>query len=225
MRCVQKDVSEKSIEQDQLLVEQLQAGDETAFAGLVRRWTPAMIRVAAGYVPNRQIAEEVVQDAWLAVVRAIGQFDGRSSLRTWVFVIVVRRAQLTGKRERRSLPFTQVWRDEHAPAVDPSRFHPANAAPHARGWISPPPRWDLLPDERLHGAEVQTLVEAAIADLPRRQGQVMLARDVWGCDASDVCRVLAITDNYQRVLLHRARAKVRRTLEATLGHETDGASS
>lgn len=206
----------ESGQQERELVDHLRAGDEAVFAALVRQWTPAMLRLAENYVPNRQVAEEVVQDSWLAVLHGIAGFEQRSSLRTWVFHIVVRRAQQTGIREHRSLPFSSVWREERAPAVDPSRFHPAHAPAHVRGWISPPQRWDQLPDQRWTGAELHTVIETAISRLPRRQRQVVTARDVWGLDPKEVCALLAISDNYQRVLLHRARATLRAVLETHL---------
>ncbi|WP_411283969.1 RNA polymerase sigma factor [Lapillicoccus sp.] len=196
-------------EQDRRLVERLRAGDEAAFAGLVRSWTPDMVRLARGYVPSREVAEEVVQDTWLAILTGIDRFEGRSSLRTWVFHIVVRRAQQTGLRERRSLPFSTLWNDERAPAVEALRFHPANAAADARGWISPPRRWEEPPDQRWRSGELRDVIDSAISALPRLQRQVVTARDVWECDPAQVCRLLSITTNHQRVLLFRARARLR----------------
>lgn len=204
-----------------MLVARLQSGDEETFTALVVRWTPGMLRLAGGYVPSRQVAEDVVQETWLAVLGGIGGFEGRSRLQTWVFQILVRLAQRAGVREHRSLPFTSVWREEHAPAVDPARFHPANAAADADSWISPLPRWDQLPDHRLLAGELSGLIDAAIASLPRRQQQVITARDVWGREPDEVCELLAISPNHQRVLLHRARSRVRTVVEQHLRAEID----
>lgn len=212
-------------DEEQLLIKQLQSGDEAAFTALVLRWTPSMLRLAAGYVPNRQVAEDVVQETWLAVLAGIGGFEGRSQLRTWVFHILVRQAQRVGVRERRSLPFTAVWREDRAAAIDPARFHPDNAAPEAGGWVSPLPRWDQLPEHRLLGLELQDVIEHAIALLPRRQRQVITARDVLGCESAEVCELLAISPNYQRVLLHRARSQLRTSIEQHLAAELTGGTS
>ncbi|WP_326951271.1 RNA polymerase sigma factor [Amycolatopsis sp. NBC_01307] len=215
----------EQVDEERLLIRRLRSGDELAFTELVRRWTPAMLRLAVTHVPSRQVAEEVVQDTWLAVLTGLDRFEGRSSLRTWVFHILVRTAWHAGKRERRALPFTEVWREDHAPSVDPARFHPARTAGSARGWICPLPRWDLLPGERLQAADLRAVIDSAIATLPRRQQQVITARDVLGCDADEVCDLLAITANHQRVLLHRARSTVRAAIEGHLAAETEGTIS
>lgn len=214
-------VPEEQVE-ERILVERLRTGDEPAFTEFVLRWTPAMVRLAETYVPSRQVAEDVVQDTWLAVLNGIDRFEGRSSLRTWVFHILVRRAQQTGKRERRAVPFTEVWRDEGRPSADPARFHPDRGAADARGWISPLPRWDLLPGDRLQAADLRAVIDSVITGLPRQQREVILARDVRDCDPGEVCELLAITANHQRVLLHRARAKLRAALERHLAGENEG---
>ena len=201
---------------DHDLVARLRDGDEVALGELVVDWTPAMIRLARSYVPSLEVAEEVVQDAWVAVVTTLDAFEERSSLRTWVHGIVVRRAQQTGVRERRSLPFSSVWRSEHGPTLDGSLFRPAGS-PGTGGWVEPPARWDSLsPFSDDGGGSLVAVVEAAIARLPRGQAQVMTARDVWGCESAEVCELLSITPNHQRVLLHRARATVRASVAAQL---------
>jgi RNA polymerase sigma-70 factor, ECF subfamily len=192
----------------------LQAGDEAAFAELVISWSPAMLRLAGQFVPHRQAAEEVVQETWMAVLAGIGKFEGRSKLRTWVMSILVRRAQATGRRERRSVPFSAVWREEHQPGVDPARFIPDNAPAYAGGWLYPLPRWDLQPADAAQNAELRDVLDAAIERLPRRQQQVVMVRDVWGCDPAEASQLLGITANYQRVLLHRARSQLRTAVES-----------
>jgi RNA polymerase sigma-70 factor (ECF subfamily) len=204
---------------DDATVARLVAGDEDVFAALVIAWTPAMLRLAEQFVPNVQAAEEVVQDTWMAVITGIDRFQGRSRLRTWVVSILVNVARQTGRRERRSIPFSAAWRDEHAPAVDPRRFRPHDAPEDAQGWLYPLPRWHLRPDDGAQNAELSRVLDAAIAALPRRQQQVLMARDVWGCDAAEACELLGLTANHQRVLLHRARAQVRNMVEAYLSEE------
>jgi RNA polymerase sigma-70 factor, ECF subfamily len=191
----------------------LRKGDETTLTALVVRWTPAMTRLAAQFVPTVQSAEEVVQDTWLAVIEGIDSFQGRSQLRTWVMSILIRKAQSAGRRERRSIPFTAAWRDEHSPAVDPSRFRPGGSTPQAGGWLYPLPRWDLQPEDSAENAELRSVIDDALADLPRRQQQVVMVRDVWGCTADEACQLLGVTANYQRVLLHRGRARLRTAVE------------
>lgn len=195
------------------MLDALRAGDEDAFADLVVRWTPWMLKLAATFVPSREVAEDVVQECWLAVLAGLRNFEGRASLRTWVFAIVVRRSRQTGQRERRSVPFSAVWRDDHGPAVDPARFHPRDAPAHARGWVSSPRRWELDTDSTVQSAELRGVLEDAIAALPPRQRQVVVARDVWCCGSAEVCQLLGHSANCQGVLLHRARSKLRAALE------------
>jgi RNA polymerase sigma-70 factor, ECF subfamily len=192
----------------------LQAGDEEAFTRLVMGWSPAMLRLAAKFVPHRQAAEDVVQETWIAVLAGIDKFEGRSQLRTWVMSILVRRAQQAGRRERRSLPFSAVWREEHQPGVDPGRFIPDNAPAHAGSWLYPLPRWDFRPDDVAQNAELRDILEVAIGRLPRRQQQVVMLRDVWGSAPGEVSQLLGMTANYQRVLLHRARSQLRAAVES-----------
>jgi len=189
------------------VVEALRAGDETAFAALVREYSPSMLRVARMYVGSRAAAEEVVQDAWIAVLNGIGRFEGRSSLKTWIFRILTNIAKTRGQREGRSVPFSALAGDEHA--VDPDRF-----AEDGR-WISPPRSFG--PEERLLGRETLEVVERAIAALPPSQAIVITMRDVEGFSAEETRNVLDISETNQRVLLHRARSKVRQALEDYLG--------
>jgi RNA polymerase sigma-70 factor, ECF subfamily len=193
------------------LVAALRAGDEQAFMELVDRYGPSMLRLARTFVSSRAIAEEVVQETWLGVLKGIGRFEGRSSLKTWIFRILANVARTKGERESRSLPFSSfeaAGSDE--PAVDPSRFDAGGA------WSSPPASWEDVPEDRLLSQEALGSIDAAIAMLPPAQRTVITLRDVNGWSSDEVCNVLDISETNQRVLLHRARAKVRRALEAQL---------
>jgi RNA polymerase sigma-70 factor (ECF subfamily) len=206
---------------DHRLVAALRAGDEAAFASLVDAWGPAMLRMAMMHVPSRTVAEDVVQETWLAVLEGLERFEGRSSLKTWVFRILVNRAISRGVRERRTVPFSSLASQEAAldePAVDPSRFH-GPGDPNAGAWATPPRSWQPVPEERLLARETLDLVERSIRELPEGQRAVIVLRDVQGMDHREVSRILGITDGNQRVLLHRARSKVRRALERYLDED------
>lgn len=197
------------------LVARLLDGDEDAFASLVRRYHATMVGVAAAYVGgDRAVAEEVAQDAWLGVLRQLGRFEGRSSLRTWMFRILVNTAKTRGQRERRSVPFSALAGPEE-PAVAPERFEPPGAR-WAGHWATPPRDWAGLPEERLASRETTAVVRRAIDGLPEAQRAVIALRDVEGWPAAEVCSLLGISEGNQRVLLHRARSRVRRTLESYL---------
>lgn len=204
------------VEDDLALLARLRSGDEASFAEVVTAWSPAMISLAKRFVPSREAAEDAVQNTWLAVVAGIDRFEGRSGLRTWVLSILIRQAQQIGRREHRSVPFSAAWREERTPSVDPDRFRSVDALEHPGGWASALPRWDLLPENQAQTAELRAVLETAISKLPRRQQHVVTARDVWGCESSEVCAMLHLSANYQRVLLHRARAHLRIALEAYL---------
>jgi RNA polymerase sigma-70 factor, ECF subfamily len=192
------------------VVEALRAGDEATFARLVREYGPSMLRVARMYVSSRAVAEEVVQEAWLAVLNGIGAFEGRSSLKTWIFRILTNIAKTRGQREGRSIPFSAVVGDESEPAVDPDRFL-GEGSRFPGHWAAPPRAWG--PEERLIGNETIAVVEDAIAMLPPSQALVITMRDVEGFSAEEARNALDISETNQRVLLHRARSKVRQALE------------
>jgi RNA polymerase sigma-70 factor (ECF subfamily) len=199
---------------DHALVERLRAGDEEVFMDLVARWSPSMLRVARMYVPSQAVAEEVVQEAWLGVLTGIDRFEGRSSLRTWVFSILVNRARTRGERERRTVPFAALARDEgegEFNAVDPGRFVREGDAVGA--WAAPPVRWWEEPERALDSAEAVERIESEIARLPETQRAVITMRDVLGMSSEDVRHALDLSETNQRVLLHRARSKVRNALE------------
>ncbi len=201
---------------DYELLSGLRAGDELAFRTLVTRHHQAMKRVAMTYVSSPAIADEVVQETWLAVIRGLDRFEERSSLKTWIFRILVNRAQSRGAREQRTTPFSSLpgfEEDQDSPTVDPDRFIGTGSA-FAGYWNTPPSRFFELPEERLLAAETRALIDRSINELPDRQQQVIRLRDVEGWESDEVCESLGISEGNQRVLLHRARAHVRAELEA-----------
>ncbi len=199
------------------LLRRLRGGDEDAFTGLVSGLSPALLRLAMSHVSSRAVAEEVVQDTWLAVISGVDGFEGRSTLHTWIFRILLNRARSTGAREHRTLPFSSAWRDERAPAVPPERFHSRNARGLAGSWAAPPVPWDELPEDSLLGSEVCRCIERAVAELPTQQREVVTARDLLGMDSDEVCALLELSRGNQRVLLHRGRSRVRSVLERHFG--------
>jgi RNA polymerase sigma-70 factor, ECF subfamily len=208
------------VDEDLALVEALRAGDETAFITLVDRYDAVMLRIARMYVPTQAIAEDVVADAWLGVLKGIAGFEGRSSLRTWILRIVTNIAKTRGQREARSAPFSSVWAsDDDEPAVDPERFR----GPHDRvapgGWAAFPEPWETEPEGRLISNETLAKIVEAIEMLPPNQREVIRLRDVLGWSSDEVRNALDISETNQRVLLHRARSKVRRALEGYLAPE------
>ena len=174
-----------------------------------------MLAVARGYVRTRSVAEEVVQEAWLAVLKGIDRFEGRSTLRTWVLRIVANIARDRAVREARSLPFSSLELGDDEPLVEPRRFNGADE-PYPGGWRSFPTDWRTLPESQLLARETLDLVARAIAELPEAQRTVITLRDVIGCGAQEVCEALGISQGNQRVLLHRARVRVRAQLERHL---------
>jgi RNA polymerase sigma-70 factor (ECF subfamily) len=197
------------------LVARLRAGDERAFEALVERHYPTMLAVARHYVSSRAVAEEVVQEAWLGVLKGIDRFEGRSSLRTWILRILVNSAKTRGAREARSVPFTALEAGADQPAVEPERFRGPDD-PFPGHWRSYPGDWQRLPEEALSDRETLAVIIAAIEQLPDAQRLVIAMRDIQGCSSEEVCAVLEVSEGNQRVLLHRARSKVRSALERHL---------
>lgn len=194
------------------LVERLRKGDEAAFEALIALYHSPLIRMALMYVSDQSTAEEVVQDTWIGVLRGLSRFEGRSSLKTWIFSILMNRAKTRAQREGRYIALEHQDEDEHEPSVAPERFYPA-AHPYAHDWIALPANWDEIPEDRLVSQEVITYIQNAIATLPQTQREVITLRDVEGWGSAEVCNVLGISESNQRVLLHRARSKVRQLLE------------
>jgi RNA polymerase sigma-70 factor (ECF subfamily) len=203
---------------DDELLAALCRGDAAAFALLVDRHSPAMIRVALAYVPSRAAAEEAVQETWIAVMRGVARFEGRSSLKTWIFRVLTNIAMRSGARERRSLPFSALAEAEDSgePSVDPDRFLPADHDLFPGHWAIAPARWPT-PEEGLLAGETREVIAAAVAGLPEAQRTVIALRDIEGWSSDEVCEALEISAGNQRILLHRARSRVRNAIEAYYG--------
>ena len=173
---------------------------------LVARYQQPLLRLAGSMVSNRAVAEEAVQDTWIGVVRGIEGFEGRSSFRTWLLRILVNRARTTGVREHRSVAIGDA-----GPAVDRARFDASGA------WMSPPQHWIEDSEERLLAEGLADQIQAALGELPARQREVVMLRDVDGLSGREVCDALEISEANQRVLLHRGRSQLRQALESELG--------
>jgi RNA polymerase sigma-70 factor (ECF subfamily) len=195
-------------------LQRLRNGDEAAFMDLVDRYGPLMLRIALSHVSSRAVADEVVQEAWLGVLKGLDRFEGRSSLKTWIMRIVANQARRRGERERRSVPVSTLAGADDEPSVDPSRFRPFDDPRYPGGWTRPPQDW---PEEQLLAGETLGLVREAVSALPPRQQEVFLLRDVEGWEPEEVAEALGLTAGNQRVLLHRARSKIRSRLEEYLG--------
>jgi len=201
---------------DERLLAGLRAGDEAAFVELVERYGPSMLRVARLSVGSVHLAEEIVQETWLRVLRSLDRFESRSSLRTWIFVILGNCARRRGELEARSTPLADPDEGAPQPSVDGSRFFASDHPRWPRAWATPVADWDALPERRLLSDETVAKFQEAIAALPERYATVMTLRDVEDWTADEVCALLEISPENQRVLLHRARARVRTALEAYL---------
>jgi RNA polymerase sigma-70 factor (ECF subfamily) len=201
------------------LLERLRAGDAAAFADLVDGWSPALLRVARLYVSTRASAEEIVQETWLAVITEVDRFQGRSSLKTWVFRILENLARTRGEREARSVPWSAAFPeprepDEGRPTVDPGRFRgPEDRWPGGWTVAGRPAPWQPSPEDAAVAAELRRHLADALAELPDRQRTVVELRDVHGLSSDEVCERLEVSAANQRVLLHRGRARLRARLE------------
>jgi RNA polymerase sigma-70 factor (ECF subfamily) len=191
------------------LLDALHDGDEEVFTRYVGWWSGLMLRLALAHVASRAVAEEVVQEAWLVVLRDFPRFEHRSALRTWVLGIVVNLARSRARLERRSVP---VALDADMPVLDPARFRPPGSARWPDHWAIPPVAWPT-PEDALLAGEVRDVMLGAVADLPPAQREVLVLRDLEGASAEETCNVLGLSDTNQRVLLHRARSKVRNAVE------------
>jgi RNA polymerase sigma-70 factor, ECF subfamily len=199
------------------LLESLRLGDERAFAALVDELGPTMLRLARLYVRERSVAEEVVQEAWLGVLRGIERFEGRSSLRTWLFRIVTNLAKTRAVREARSVPFSALVGaevEDEGPSVPTERFRGPGDR-WAGHWADPPADW-ARPEDELLSAETRDVIGRAIEMLPEAQRAVITLRDVEAWTSAEVCNALELSETNQRVLLHRARTKVRHALDEYL---------
>jgi RNA polymerase sigma-70 factor (ECF subfamily) len=204
------------------LLDALRRGEEEAFVLLIERYSPGLLHLALTFVSNRTAAEGVVQDTWLGVLHGLDRFEGRSSLKTWIFRILANRARSRAQHEARCVPFSALIDAENVddePAVDPERFLPPDHERWPGHWASVPRRWDDIPEHRLLSQEIREHVQNAIYALPAMQRTVITLRDVEGWGADEVCTLLEISEANQRVLLHRARSRVRRALECYFDEE------
>jgi RNA polymerase sigma-70 factor (ECF subfamily) len=193
----------------------LRAGDERSFAELVDELSPRMLKLARVYLTGVAIAEEAVQEAWIVVLRSLDRFEGRSSLSTWILGIVVNVARARGRHESRSRPFSSLTTDDE-PVIDPDRFLPPDHERWPGHWAIAPAPW---PEQALATAEAVQIIRETVAALPQTQRAVITLRDMIGCTPEETCNALGVTDTNQRVLLHRARTKVRAALEAAFAME------
>jgi RNA polymerase sigma-70 factor (ECF subfamily) len=202
---------------DQDLLARVRDGDAAAFESLVERYHRPMLTVARAYVRGAAVAEEVVQDAWVGVLRGLDRFEERSSLKTWILRIVANTAMTRGVREARSVPFSALGAGDDEPAVDPDRFS-GPGDPYPGHWLAnaAPSDWSQLPEDVLERRETISVVTSAVAELPEAQRTVIALRDIHGYSSDEVCDALDVTAGNQRVLLHRARSHVRRALERHL---------
>ena len=200
---------------DQRIIAGLRAGEEAVFAEMVDRYHGSLVRVAMRYTPSRAVAEEVVQDTWIGVIEGIDRFEGRSTVKTWLYKILIYRARARGERERRTTPMSALTIDDATPSVPTERFRGSDAL-WAGHWATPPQRWDGDAEERLLAGEAREIIDAVIAELPPAQREVIVMRDLSHFSAAEVCDLLDVTEANQRVLLHRARSRVRAALEQYL---------
>jgi len=191
-----------------VLLERLRAGDEEAFAALIRQHHQVMVRIARSYVPSESVAEEVVQETWLAALRGLPSFEGRSSVKTWLYAILLNRARTTGPKERKYVPIEEPER-----AVGSGRFNRDGS------WFSPPVHWADEAEDRVRAERMNKSIRVAIDQLPSPQRDVLTLRDVEGLTAADTCQILSMRQGHQRVLLHRARSRLRNVLEAEFGED------
>jgi RNA polymerase sigma-70 factor (ECF subfamily) len=204
---------------EEALVDRLRAGEESTFASLVERYQGSLLRLARTFVHDHAAAEDVVQQTWLGLLEGLDRFEGRSSLKTYLFRILVNCAKTRARKDGRTIPFSSLFNADSEgaePAVEPERFHAAGG-PLARHWADAPKTWAPSPEGSALSSETRRCIESAIAELPASQREVITLRDLEGLGSEEVCNVLQLTDTNQRVLLHRARSKVRRALEMHFG--------
>lgn len=193
-----------------VLLERLRRGDEAAFRQLFRSHHASMVSFARTFLRDANAAEEAVQDTWIAVMAGVANFEGRSSLKSWIFAIIANKARTKARREGRMVPFSSFGSSDE-PAVDPERFTPEGS------WDSPPGLWsDISPERIIAGRELLAHVRAILKTLPTAQRTVVTLRDIEGLDAPEVCAVLEISEANQRILLHRGRSRIRQAIEDLL---------
>jgi RNA polymerase sigma-70 factor (ECF subfamily) len=214
-QSVQPNSAPLNFENELVLIAALRQGDEAAFMWLVDKYHLSLVRLATLFVKDQAVAEEVAQEAWIGVLRGIDRFEGRSSLKTWLYRILTNTAKTRAQRENRSIPFSALGDAEEpiGPSVEPDRFLPPNDPQWPNHWAIDPRPWNDVPEERFQSKETQQIIQAAIEKLPVQQREVMTLRDIEGWSSTEVCNALEISETNQRVLLHRARSKVRQALE------------
>lgn len=196
------------------LIDRLRSGDEGAFTWLVDTYSPSLKRLALGFVAGEAVAEEVVQETWLAVLTGINRFEGRSSLKTWLFKILTNRAKTRGAREGRTVVFSELESEERdEPAVSPERFLPADHPSFPGHWATPLHSWSAVGEQAILRRETMEVVRRGLDSLPPSQRFVVTLRDVQGLSANEVCSALSLSEANQRVLLHRGRSRLRAILE------------
>ena len=200
------------------MLERLRAGDEAAFGALIELHHAALLRMARTYTADAALAAELAQDTWIAFLESLERFEGRSSIKTWLFRILMNVARARLRKESHTVPLSTLT-EERQGSVEAGRFHSRWIPGYGGHWSDPPARWAELPEEQALAGEVRAAIEAAVAALPEQQRQVIVLRDIDGFPADEVCNLLGVSDTNQRVLLHRARSKVRRALEMQLGGE------
>lgn len=201
---------------DDELIESIRDGDEEAFRVLVNNYQPQLLRLARLYVSSDATAAEVAQETWIAVLRGLEKFEGRGSFRSWLFKILTNQARRRGTRDARQVPFASTTRlidDHYQGAVDSTRLKPASDPVEPLHWASPPPRWDTLPEPRLLDSELRAVLDHSIEALSPSQREVITLRDILGWESAETADALGISETNQRVLLHRARSRVRTGLE------------
>jgi RNA polymerase sigma-70 factor, ECF subfamily len=203
---------------DGVVVAALRRGDEAVFAALVNAYSASLLRLAQDFVRTRAVAEEVVQETWLAVLNGIDRFEGRSSLKTWLYRILVNKAKTRGVREARTVPFSALAPEGEDPVVPEERFRGADDQWPGH-WASPPRALDTVPEHRLLAGEARERIAQALERLPESQRVVVTLRDIAGWDSEEVCEELGLSEGNQRVLLHRGRAKLRAAFERYLEEE------
>lgn len=212
---------------DARLIDRLRDGDESAFAWLIDTYSAPLMRLAQAVVSNTSVAEEVVQETWLAVLTGIGRFEGRSSLKTWLFTILTNRAKTRVSRERRTISLSafEIGEQGDGPTVDPHRFRPATQPDWPGNWTIPPQQWPAGSEGTALERDTIAVLRSGLEDLPRAQQLVVALRDVHGWPSADVCAALGVSEANQRVLLHRGRSRLRGVLEKYFAdHGRDDAS-
>ena len=202
------------------LLKSLRISDEGAFTWLVQQYHNSLVRLAFSYVGDSGLAEEVAQETWLAVLKGLDRFEGRSTIKTWIFTILTNRAKTRAQREKRSLPFVNLDDAfENEPTVDPARFNPSTSPTFPGHWSVNPVSWENIPEKTMLSREFYNVVLKAVSDLPPGQQAVITLCDIEGFSPKETCNILDISETNQRVLLHRARARVRQALENYLKME------